>query len=117
MSFHFRNSNVQILNDNRLKFIIKNNRVRMKIGNKQKRFPRRAGLSANQGKSGNFIFSQGKSGTFKLLIVSFQSSDFLHTQPCIHLSVIAAKFYPFLYNSVLYSHIAMQFPFVIKPKI
>ena len=32
-------------------------------------------------------------GTFKFSIVLFQSSDFLHTQPRIQLSVIVAKFY------------------------
>ena len=82
----------------------------------------------NQGKSGNFIFNEGNKGkmrdfvrdnqgTFKFLIVSFQSSDFLHSQPCIQLSVIVAKFYPFVYHSVLCSHFKAQFRFVMKPNI
>ena len=58
-----------------------------------------------------------RQGTFKFLIVSFQSSDFLRTQPCIKLSVIVAKFYSFVYHSVLCSHFEVQFHFVLKPKI
>ena len=58
-----------------------------------------------------------KQGTFKFLIVSFQSSDFLRTQSCIQLSVIVAKFYPFVYQSVLCSHVEAQFRVLMKPKI
>ena len=49
------------------------------------------------------------------LIVSFQSSDFLHTQPCIQLSVIVAKCYPFLYHYILYSHFETRLRFLLKP--
>ena len=52
---------------------------------------------------------------FKFLIVSFLSSDFLCTQPCIQLSLIVAKFYP-MYDSVLCSHFEVQFRFALKPK-
>ena len=83
-----------------------------------------AGLPANQGiqgKSGDFAFHQGEmgdflgnQGTFKLLIVFLQSGDFLHTQPCIWLSIIMPKFYP--NHSVLCSHFEAQFCFVMRPK-
>ena len=53
--------------------------------------------------------------TFKFLIVPFQSSDFLHTQPCILLSVIVAKIFPFVYHSVPCSHYESQIRFVMKP--
>jgi len=42
-----------------------------------------------------------KSGS--VIIVSFKSNDFLHTQSHIQLSVTVAKFCPFLHHSVLYS--------------
>ena len=45
------------------------------------------------------------------IIVSFRSSDFLHAQPCIQLSVIVAKFYPSVSHSVLCSHFEGQFRF------
>ena len=49
-------------------------------------------------------------------IVSFQSSGFLHTEPCTQLSVIVAKFYPFVYHSALCSHFEVQLWFVMKPE-
>ena len=58
-----------------------------------------------------------KATFFKFLIVLFQSSDFLHTQPCVQLRVIVAKFYPFVYHSALCSHFEAQFHFVMKPKV
>ena len=51
------------------------------------------------------------------LIVSFQSNDFLHAQSCIQLSVVFAKFYPFVCKSGLGGHFEAQFCFVMKPKI
>ena len=83
--------------------------------------PPHQGDQGIQGKSGNFIFNQGKSGdnqtTFKFLIVSFQGSDFLRTQPCIQLSVIVANFYPSVYHFVLCNHFEAQFRFVMKLNI
>jgi len=46
----------------------------------------------NQGVMRDFLENQR---AFKFLIVAFRSSDFLLAQPCIQLSVIVAKFYPF----------------------
>ena len=64
------------------------------------------------GKSGNFMFNQGKpgekeevckksenQGSFKFHIVLCQSKDFPHTQSHIQLSMTMAKFYPFVYHS------------------
>ena len=70
-------------------------------------------IKENQGKMRDFLENQGNS---KFLIVSFQSSNFLNTQPCIQLSVIFAKFYPFVYHSVLCSHFEAQFRFCYKTK-
>ena len=53
-------------------------------------------------------------GTFKFLLISFQSSDFLHAQSCIQLSVIVAKVYLVVYHSVLYGHFEMQFCYETK---
>ena len=64
-----------------------------------------------------FLESQRKSGNFKFLIVSFQSSDFLHTKPCIQLNVTVSIFYVFVYQSTLCSHFEAQFRFVMKPKV
>ena len=54
---------------------------------------------------------------FKFLTALLQSDDFLHNQSHIHLSVIAAKFYSFVYHSALCSHYEMEFFFVKKPKL
>jgi len=78
-----------------------------------------AGLTPNQGKSGKMrdcLEIKENQGAFKFLIVSFQSSDFLHAEPCIQLSVIVTKFYPFVYHSVLYSHFEVQFCFCYEAK-
>ena len=88
-------------------------------------------VATKSGKSGNFIFNQGKSEeneryfrksgkikeSFMFLILSFQSSDFLHTQPCIQLNVTVAKIHPFVCQSGLRGHFEVQFRFVIRPKI
>ena len=78
------------------------------------------GLSPNCFQSGKFKRKRQKirenQGTFQFLIVSFQSSDFLHAQLCIQLSMIVAKFYLFVYHPVLCSHFGPQFRFVVKPK-
>ena len=39
-------------------------------------------------------------GIFKFLILSFQSSDFLDTQPCVQLRVIVPNIYPFVYQYI-----------------
>ena len=54
--------------------------------------------------------------TLKFLIFSFLSSNFLRTQSCVQLSVIVAKFCPFLYHYVLCSHFETQFRFVMSQK-
>jgi len=64
------------------------------------------------------IFQEFKDnhGAFTFLVVSFQSSDFLDTKSRIRLSVMIAKFYPFVCHSVPYSHYELQFRFVMKLK-
>ena len=56
-------------------------------------------------------------GNFKFLIVYFQRSNFPHTQLCIQLSVIVAKFYHIVHQSVLCCHFEAQFCFVMKQKV
>ena len=65
---------------------------------------------------GNFWNIRENQGNLRFLIVSFRSCNVLHTQPYIQLSMIAAKFYPFVYLSVLYSHFEMQFRFCYEAK-
>jgi len=62
------------------------------------------------------IFQEFKDnhGAFTFLVVSFQSSDFLDTKSRIRLSVMIAKFYPFVCHSVPYSHYELQFRFAMK---
>ena len=70
-------------------------------------------FSKNQGISFSIRENQGM---FKFLIVLFQSSDFLHSQPCIQLRMIVAKFCPLAYHSAPYSHFEAHFHFVLKPR-
>ena len=56
-------------------------------------------------------------GIFKFVVVSLRSSDFLHSQSHIQLSVTIVKFYHFVYHPVLCSYYQTQFSFALKPNL
>jgi len=84
-------------------------------------------IRGNQGKSGNSIFNQRKSGekgfpensgkimeVFLLIIPRFRRSDFIITESHLWLNFIVAKFYPSVHHYVLYSHYEVQFCFILQ---